>query len=114
MLTLMLKKLGYQVSVCTASLDAIELFRADPRRFQLVITDLTMPNMTGDRLCAELKKIDPDIPVILCTGFSERITPEIIQSIGIDGFVKKPVLKRDIAILIRKILDRRCLPVHSE
>jgi PAS domain S-box-containing protein len=105
MLTLMLKKLGYQVTVSLSSTEALDMFRADPHRFQLVVTDLTMPHITGDRLSAALKKIDPDIPVILCTGFSERIMPENIQSIGIDGFVKKPILKREIAVLIRNILD---------
>ncbi len=107
MLTLMLKKLGYRLTVCTASTQALEMFQAGPDRFDLVITDLTMPMLTGDRLAAELKKLNPDIPVILCTGFSERITPEIAASMGIDGFVRKPILKRDIAVLIRKILDGR-------
>ena len=65
------------------------LLKANPEKFDLVITDLTMPMLTGDRLAAELKKLNPDIPVILCTGFSERITPEIAASMGIDGFVRK-------------------------
>jgi len=107
MMSILLKNLGYQVTVCPESTDAIDMFRADPYQFDIVITDLTMPNMTGDRLIAELKRLNPDIPVILCTGFSERITPEIVQSIGIDGLVNKPILKRDIAVLIRDILDKR-------
>jgi len=107
MLSLLLKKLGYRVTACTAGTEALEMFRAAPDKFNLVITDLTMPNLAGDRLSAELKRLNPGIPVILCTGFSERITPEIAQAMGIEGFVSKPILKRDIAVLIRRILDER-------
>ena len=73
----------------------------------MVITDMTMPNMTGDELAKKLMAIRSDIPVILCTGFSARITEEKAKSIGIRELVSKPILRRDIAEAIRKVLDEK-------
>jgi len=100
-----LKSLGYSVVTRTSSLEALGLFRAKPNDFDLVITDMTMPNMTGDKLAEELKRIKPDIPIILCTGFSAMIDEDKAKSIGIQAFVFKPILKREIAQAIRKMLD---------
>lgn len=105
MLKVVLKKLGYRVTACGAGKEALGLFRSGPDRFDLVITDLTMPQITGDRLIIELRKLNSAVPVILCTGFSDRITPEMAGTMGLDGLVRKPVLKKDIAGLIRKVLD---------
>ena len=80
-------------------------FRSKPNDFDLVITDMTMPNMTGDKLAIELMKIRPDIPVILCTGYSKKISDETASEIGIKAFAYKPIVKADLAKTVRKVLD---------
>ena len=100
-----LERLGYQVAVRTSSVEALELFRTKPNDFDLVITDMTMPNMTGDDLAIELMKIRPDIPVILCTGYSIKISDDLAAQIGIKAFAYKPVVKADLAKTVRKVLD---------
>ena len=99
-----LEKLGYQVTTSTSSLEALEVFRAAPGMFDLVITDMAMPNMTGDTLAEKIKAIRSDVPVILCTGFSEKINGKS-ESLNIDGFLMKPVDKMKMAKTIRKVLD---------
>jgi PAS domain S-box-containing protein len=101
-----LGRLGYEVVTNTSPLEALEAFRARPDRFDLVITDMTMPNMTGDILAAKLKHIRPDIPVILCTGFSERITKENAELLTIEEYLMKPLLKKDMAEAVRRALDK--------
>jgi PAS domain S-box-containing protein len=101
----MLFHLGYEVTTRMSSNEALGLFRANPQRFDLVITDMTMPNMTGDTLAKALMKIRPDIPIILCTGFSERISEEKAKALGIKEFVMKPLAMNDLARRIRKVLD---------
>jgi PAS domain S-box-containing protein len=100
-----LKRLGYDVTTRTSSVEALELFIAQPDKFDLVITDMTMPNMTGDQLAAKLMDIRADIPVILCTGYSERISKDKAHQIGIKEFVLKPIVMSDMAITVRKVLD---------
>ena len=100
-----LESLGYMVVARTSSLEALDAFRAQPHGFDLVITDMTMPRMTGDKLAQELIKIRPDIPVILCTGFSPTITEDKAKSLGIRTFLAKPLLKRDLATTVRQVLD---------
>ena len=100
-----IESLGYKVTTRTSSLEALELFRAKPDGFDLVITDMTMPNMTGDILAKEIIRIKPDIPVILCTGYSARITQQQATSMGIRAFVSKPVIRKDIADTIRCVLS---------
>jgi signal transduction histidine kinase/DNA-binding response OmpR family regulator len=100
-----LERLGYTVSTRTSSIEALELFRSKPNDFDLVITDMTMPNMTGDKLAVELMKIRPDIPVILCTGFSKKISDDSIATIGIRAVAYKPIVKSDLAKTLRKVLD---------
>ncbi len=102
----MLERLGYTVTARTGSFDALEAFKADPQAFDVVVTDMTMPNMTGVQLAAELKKIRPNIPVVLCTGFSYQVNEENSKALGIDGFVMKPVIMKEIAATIRKVLDK--------
>jgi PAS domain S-box-containing protein len=100
----MLERLGYQVTSHTSSLEALEAFRENPAKFDLVITDMAMPNMPGDKLSAELTKIRPDIPVLLCTGYSETMSEEKAASIGIKGFLLKPIGMKDLAQKVREIL----------
>ncbi|MCF8039312.1 MAG: PAS domain S-box protein [Desulfohalobiaceae bacterium] len=101
-----LERLGYRVTVSTGSVEALEAFRADPYAVDLVITDMSMPNMSGLQLSTELKRIRPDIPVVLCTGFSDQINAEKSKALGIDGFVLKPVVRQEIAALLRKVLQK--------
>jgi len=100
-----LERLGYSVTTRTSSVEALELFRAKPNDFEMVITDMTMPNLNGDELAVELIRIRPDIPILLCTGYSKRITDETALNIGIKAFVYKPVVKADLAKTVRKVLD---------
>jgi PAS domain S-box-containing protein len=101
----MLEKLGYTVSTKNSSFEALEHFRKNPGRYDLVITDMTMPGMTGERLAREIMNIRPDMPVILCTGYSELITEESAREIGIREFVMKPLVTRQFANIIRRVLD---------
>jgi len=101
----MLASLGYDVSVRLSSLDALEAFRTNPARFDLVITDMTMPNMTGDHLAREMLKIRPDLPIILTTGFSERISEEEAKRMGIRVFVMKPASLQALARAVRTALE---------
>ncbi len=103
----MLERLGYKVVSRTSSVEALEAFRADPHKFDLVITDMTMPNMTGDELAEEIMALRPDIPIVLCTGFSLRITEEQAKKMGIREFVMKPLVMSDLAKTIRKVLDKK-------
>ena len=102
----MLERLGYRVDARTSSIEALEVFLSDPDKFDLVITDMAMPHMAGDKLSAELTKIRPDIPVLLCTGFSETMSEETAASIGIKGFLWKPIVMKDLAQKIREVLGK--------
>jgi two-component system, cell cycle sensor histidine kinase and response regulator CckA len=101
----LLISLGYTVTSRINSLEALELFKSRPNSFDLVITDLTMPNMAGDELASKIMAVRPDIPVILCTGFSTRVTEEKAKSMGIKAFIMKPLIKKDIAETLRQVLD---------
>ncbi len=103
----MLESLGYTVEARTSSIEALALFRAHPDRFDIVITDVTIPNMAGDELAVELMKIRADIPIILCTGQSDRISEERSRAIGIRAFVMKPILMAELARVIRDVLEEK-------
>jgi len=103
--TKVLEQLGYSVTTSTSSVEALELFRSKPRAFDIVITDMTMPNMTGDKLAAEMMKIRSDIPVVVCTGNSKKISEESAAGIGIKALAYKPIVKADLAKTVRKVLD---------
>jgi CheY-like chemotaxis protein len=100
----MLERLGYHVTARTSSVDALESFRARPQGFDLVITDYTMPNMTGAELSKELLRVRPDIPIILCTGFSEAFSKRNAGAMGIREHIMKPVVMHDLAEMVRKVL----------
>lgn len=101
----MLEHLGYNVVAKVSSIEALDVFRAEPESFDLVIADQTMPQMTGAELAKELMRIRPDIPIILCTGFSEVITEEEAKAEGILEFVMKPISTREMAETVRRVLD---------
>jgi signal transduction histidine kinase/ActR/RegA family two-component response regulator len=103
----LLEHLGYRVVARTSSIEALEVFRNQPEKFDLVVSDQTMPNMTGEILAKELIRIRPDIPIVLCTGYSEMISEEKAAALGIKKLVMKPILMREISQTIRQILDKR-------
>jgi PAS domain S-box-containing protein len=102
-----LRRLGYDVVSRTSPLEALELFKARPGDFDLVISDQTMPGLTGDALAGELMKLNPGIPVILCTGYSQLIDQRRVKEKGIRALVMKPILINDIANAIRTVLEEK-------
>ncbi|HEY3276414.1 MAG TPA: PAS domain S-box protein [Syntrophorhabdaceae bacterium] len=102
-----LRRLGYKVVGVTDGRDALSAFLIDPRRFDLVITDQTMPATTGIALAKKFLKVRPDIPIILYTGHNENVSPEKAGEAGIKGFLMKPLSKREMAEAVRRVLDER-------
>jgi len=98
---------GYQVTAKTSSRDALETFKSDPEAFDLVITDQSMPDMSGAELAAEFIRIRPDIPIILYTGYSKKISVEQAKKIGIKELCVKPLGRRQLAEVVRKVLDEK-------
>ena len=103
----MLERQGYSVTAQNNAVEALEAFSNDATRFDLVVTDMTMPMMTGDKLAVELIKIRPDIPIILCTGFSELMSKSKAEEIGIKDLLMKPISMSDLSKMIRTILDQQ-------
>ena len=103
----MLQHLGYKVTALMDNQEALKLFSEEPSQFDLVITDQTMPFMTGEDLGKELMRIRPDIPVILCTGYSDLISSEKAIAMGFRGFIMKPFTVREGAELVRRVLDQK-------
>ena len=103
----MLFPLGYHVTGATSSKEALDIFRAEPQRFDLVITDMTLPKMTGIDLSRKLLQIRPDIPIILCSGIKEPGTEEQAKSLGIKAYLTKPLTRRELAGVMREVLDGR-------
>jgi two-component system cell cycle sensor histidine kinase/response regulator CckA len=103
----MLERLGYRVVAKTDSVEALALFQENPHWFDLVVTDQTMPHMTGVKLAEEILRIRPDLPVILCTGFSETVDANGAQASGICQFLMKPFSVREMADIIRRALERK-------
>ena len=105
-----LTQLGYEVVTTTSSLDALEIFKKDPHKFDLVITDYTMPGMTGVDLARKLLKVRSDIPVILCTGYNDHISADKVGKAGVRGFFLKPQSRNELDLTIRRILDAKTGP----
>ena len=102
-----LKGLGYTVTATTSSLEALERLSARPDDFDLIITDMSMPRLSGDQLALEAKKRKPEIPIILCTGYSKKISPEKAAAMGINALLMKPVAVDELAETIRDVLDKK-------
>ncbi len=100
-----LEHLGYKVTAVSDNKEALEIFYSHPENFDLIITDMTMPHLTGTEFSQKIIKVRPNIPIILCTGFSALINKEKAQEMGIKEYVMKPVLLADIAKIVRKVLD---------
>ncbi len=101
-----LKPLGYKVEARTSSLEALELFKVKSEKFDLVITDMTMPKMTGDDLAREILKIRTNIPIILCTGYSKKISEGKVEALGVRALVMKPIVAEQLATIVRRVLDK--------
>jgi len=102
---IMLERMGYDVVQRTSSKDALKAFMMNPGSFDLVISDMSMPRLTGIQLAKEIFNIRQDLPIIICTGFSEKITESIIKETGIKAILMKPVIKSKMAKMVRKVLD---------
>jgi PAS domain S-box-containing protein len=105
----MLERMGYVVTSRVNSLEALELFEKASDQFDLVITDMTMPDLTGDRLAKRISEIRPDIPIILCTGYSNRLDHQNITNAGVREILYKPLVKTELANAIRDALDSKGL-----
>ncbi len=102
-----LRGLGYKVVPKNSSIDALKAFREKPDKFNLVVTDMTMPNMTGVQLSMALLKIKHDIPIILSTGFSDKVVEKDAETMGIREFIMKPFDRKKLACIVRQVLDRK-------
>jgi CheY-like chemotaxis protein len=102
----MLQSLGYTVTALTDSSAALKLFSENPSQFDLVLTDYTMPVMTGEALGKEMMRIRPDIPVVLCTGYPDLMSTEKAAALGFRGFITKPFTLREGAELVRRVLEK--------
>jgi PAS domain S-box-containing protein len=105
--TAMLGNLGYRVTGCTDPRQALDGFRAAPHAFDLVITDQTMPQVTGELLIGEFLRLRPDLPIILCTGFSYTITEDKAKALGVRAFLMKPISRRDLCLTVQRLLAER-------
>ena len=101
----LLGKLGYSVTIRHSSVDALTLFESTPDDFDLVLTDMIMPGMTGAQLAVEMMKIRHDIPIILCTGYTKNFAADSALKVGIKAFAYKPIIKSDLAKTVRRVLD---------
>ncbi|MFH1153435.1 MAG: response regulator [Pseudomonadota bacterium] len=100
-----LKGFGYTVQTFSSGTKAFETYKKDPCRFDLVVTDMTMPGMTGLELSQKILKLTSGQPIILCTGYSETIDRDKALSMGITEYVDKPFIIKDLAKVIQKVLD---------
>jgi len=101
-----LSQLGYSVTTINSSVDALELFRSNPNDFDLVVSDVTMPGLAGNRLASKLMQIRKDIPIILCTGYNKSISNSSVTEMGIKALIHKPIVKTDLALIVREVLDQ--------
>ena len=101
----MLTRLGYTVTGETESLAALERFRSDPAAFDLVVTDQTMPGMTGDALIRELRRCRDDIPVVVCTGLGQHFTAAMVEGLNLAGYLRKPLMRHELGRIVGQALD---------
>jgi two-component system cell cycle sensor histidine kinase/response regulator CckA len=105
MVEIMLERSGYRIKTFTNPVEALAFFKSDPEQFDLLISDVTMPDMTGDVLSQKILEVRPDLPIILCSGFSERVTIKSAEEIGIKRYIEKPVDRNSLLIMMREVLD---------
>ena len=102
-----LKNCGYRVNGINNSTEALELFKSNPDEFDLVITDMAMPNLIGSELSKRILEIRPDIPIIICSGYSEKLEREKAQDLNVSAFIDKPLTVDDLVRITRDVLDKR-------
>jgi PAS domain S-box-containing protein len=102
----MLESLGYEATGLMDSTEALARFARSPEAYDLVMTDMTMPTMTGEVLGQKILSLRPDIPIIICTGYSEKLTEASIRSLGFTGIAYKPLIMKELATIVRQSLDR--------
>ena len=103
----MLTRLGYQVHTCTGSTEALEVFKTQHDKFDLVVCDMTMPQMTGEELAGRIRDIRPNMPIVLCTGYHDRISENTAEEMGVSAFMLKPLTMNQIGSVVRDVLDSR-------
>jgi len=103
----MLAALGYQPVVTDQSTEALRMFQLNPQRFDIVVSDQIMPGMTGIELAGKMLAIRPNLPFVLCTGFSENVSRKTAEEAGVREFVMKPIAMRNLAEAIRRALDQK-------
>jgi two-component system, cell cycle sensor histidine kinase and response regulator CckA len=101
----MLESLGYHVAARSSAVEALEAFRSSPDQYDLLVTDLTMPKMSGLELAEKILQIRPGLPVVLCTGFGVSMNEELTARRGVRNIIFKPILRRDLATAVRNALD---------
>ena len=106
----MLTRLGYRVTVSADSVKALELFRVQPEAFAVVVTDMSMPKMSGVELARAILSIRPDMPIVLCTGYSAGIDRETVLSMGIRDLIMKPITMQALALSVRQAIDAGQMP----
>lgn len=99
-----LERYGYDVSVFLHPMDALEHFKSYPERFDIAIVDLVMPSMNGDQLASELKKLKPNLPVVLCTGFGSEIAEQQVKDLGLNGFLIKPIARNTMLETVSRLV----------
>jgi two-component system, cell cycle sensor histidine kinase and response regulator CckA len=104
----LLENLGYHIETRTSSYDALEAFRVQPHAYDIIITDMTMPKMNGVTLAKKIRKIRPDIPIILCSGYSNKIMSDDSTGLEFNGILMKPITLDELANMVRNILDESC------
>jgi len=107
LMKIILERLGYTVTALTGSLAALELFKKDPHQYDLVLTDLIMPSLTGDKLVSEIIAIRPDMPVIITSGFTDTINNANFNQISNKAFISKPYQAKELAKTVRLVLDKK-------
>ena len=100
-----LSHIGYRVTTANSSLEALDKFAATPTDFDLVLTDMTMPDMTGIQLSSRIRNVRPDIPIVLCTGYSHQLSNNRAEDLGLQAIVMKPIQTEELAHTVRRVLD---------
>jgi CheY-like chemotaxis protein len=100
-----LERMGYHVTIRTNSIEALRLFEQNPQRFDLVVTDMTMPHMTGELLAIQLIRMRPDMRIIICTGYSDKLTQELVDRLNIRALILKPIIRDELLATVRQVLD---------
>lgn len=97
----------YEIDAITSPVNALELIKMNPDKYRLIITDMIMPKMTGEKLALAIRKIGPDIPIILWTGYSENISSDTLSEIGVNEVLMKPITLSHLANTLRKVLGQQ-------